>query len=159
MTKDEMKHTTANIKEEKQQQEESKKDPVDDSSSSSSIITELRQVTLEMIESRAEGKTCWPSEVPRRLAKQGKGKQKNNWRDWMPLTHSLMRDLVKEGILEITQKGAVVENLSEMRGPYRIRKTLDEWVVSSSQWCLYHIMRMTTLILSWIFEVWLCLKS
>lgn len=54
MTKGEKKHPTSNIKEEKQQ-----KDPVDDdSSNSSSLLNELRQVTLEMIESRAEGKTC-----------------------------------------------------------------------------------------------------
>ena len=44
----------------------------------------------------------------------------------MPLTHILMRDLVKEGLLEITQKGTVVESFSEMRGPYRIRKKRDE---------------------------------
>lgn len=44
----------------------------------------------------------------------------------MPLTHGLIRDLVKEGILEITQKGTVVDDLSEMRGPYRIRKKRDE---------------------------------
>ena len=61
MTKGEKKHPTTNIKEEKHQQqdESSRKDSVeDDSTNSSSVITELRQVTLEMIESRAEGKTC-----------------------------------------------------------------------------------------------------
>lgn len=51
------KQPDTNMKKEKE--DESRKDPVDaDSSNSSSIITELRKVTLEMIESRAEGKTC-----------------------------------------------------------------------------------------------------
>lgn len=44
----------------------------------------------------------------------------------MPLTHGLMRQLTKEGVLVITQKGTVVDDLSEMRGPYRIRKKRDE---------------------------------
>ena len=57
MTKDEKrKQPDTNMKE---KEDESRKDPVDvDSSNSSSIITELRKVTLEIIESRAEGKTC-----------------------------------------------------------------------------------------------------
>lgn len=58
MTKDENKHPTTNIKDEKEQHEESRKDPVDDSSNFSSLLNELRQVSLELIESRAEGKTC-----------------------------------------------------------------------------------------------------
>lgn len=57
MTKNEKKQSDINMKKEKNEQE-SRKDSDDDSSNSSSIITELRQVTLEMIESRAEGKTC-----------------------------------------------------------------------------------------------------
>ena len=58
MTKDEKrKQPDTNMKKEKE--DESRKDSDDvDSSNSSSIITELRKVTLEMIESRAEGKTC-----------------------------------------------------------------------------------------------------
>ena len=57
MTRNEKKQPDINMKKEKNEQE-SRKVSDDDSPNTSSIITELRQVTLEMIESRAEGKTC-----------------------------------------------------------------------------------------------------
>lgn len=57
MTRNEKKQPDINMKKEKNEQE-SRKVSDDDSPNTSSMITELRQVTLEMIESRAEGKTC-----------------------------------------------------------------------------------------------------
>ena len=56
MTKDEKKQSSTNAT--KKDTEKAKKDPVDDPSNSSSLLNELRKVTLELIESRAEGKTC-----------------------------------------------------------------------------------------------------
>ena len=40
----------------------------------------------------------------------------------MPNTHQIVKVLAKEGRLEITQKGSVVDANSQIRGPYRIRK-------------------------------------
>lgn len=42
----------------------------------------------------------------------------------MPKTHLVVRELAMEGKLEITQKGAVVKDGSNIRGPYRIRRTV-----------------------------------
>ena len=40
----------------------------------------------------------------------------------MPKTHQVVIVLAKEGRLEITQKGSVVDANSQIRGPYRIQK-------------------------------------
>ena len=40
----------------------------------------------------------------------------------MPNTHTCVKALAREGRLEITQKGSVVDPNSQIRGPYRIRK-------------------------------------
>jgi len=40
----------------------------------------------------------------------------------MPSTHQVVKKLAKEGRLEITQKGELVDPNVEIRGPYRIRK-------------------------------------
>jgi len=42
----------------------------------------------------------------------------------MPSTHQVVKSLAKEGRLEITKKGEVVDPNLEVRGPYRIRKAI-----------------------------------
>ena len=58
---------------------------------------------------------------------KGKGGSLNRWRDWMPSTHAVVRQLAKEGELEITQRGTIVIDATssvatKVRGPYRVRK-------------------------------------
>lgn len=44
----------------------------------------------------------------------------------MPVTHKVIRQLLKEVKLEIIQKGSIVNDVSKMKGPYRIRKRRDK---------------------------------
>ena len=76
---------------------------------------EIAPETLRILEAREAGKTCCPSEAPRRLAGNA-----NDWRSWMPASHAAVRALVGRGRVVVPQKGSVVD-VKTVRGPYRVR--------------------------------------
>ena len=65
------------------------------------------------LEARAPGATCCPSEVARELAP-------DDWRAWMEPVRAAARALSAAGVLEITQRGRVVDGRTA-RGPIRLR--------------------------------------
>ena len=73
----------------------------------------LEAKILELIRKRGLTKTCGPSEAPRALT--------SAWRPLMPETRRIAVQLACEGVLEITQKGQVIEPSSSFTGPIRLR--------------------------------------
>jgi hypothetical protein len=72
----------------------------------------LEEAIVELLRSRAPGKTICPSEVARALAPE-------DWRTWMEPVRAAARRLVARGAIEITQRGRVVRGPT--RGPIRLR--------------------------------------
>jgi len=75
--------------------------------------SKIRAAILTTLAKRGPGKTCCPSEIPRKLFP-------NKWRDHMELTRSVSWELVREEVLEICQRGKVVTN-ENTKGPIRLR--------------------------------------
>jgi hypothetical protein len=68
---------------------------------------------MSLLNSRKRGASICPSEVARSVSP-------NDWEDLMEPTRCAARRLVATGVIEITQRGVVVEP-STARGPIRIR--------------------------------------
>ncbi|BFZ62770.1 hypothetical protein YB2330_003880 [Saitoella coloradoensis] len=86
----------------------------------------LRETIVDLVNStRSQESTRCPSEVPRRLAKEGRLPEGTEWRDYMDATRKIVFEMRDQGELEVMQKGKVVEvGLEEMRGPIRMRRKL-----------------------------------
>ena len=80
----------------------------------------IKKEILEILQHRAPGKTCWPSEIPRNICKRPEFKGVN-WRDYMNNTRTAARDLVRSGLLNILQRGRVINEQDEFRGPIRLQ--------------------------------------
>jgi hypothetical protein len=65
------------------------------------------------LRARAPGATCCPSEIARALAP-------DDWRSWMEPVRAAARALADAGLVEITQRGRVVDGHTA-RGPIRLR--------------------------------------
>ncbi|MBT0565577.1 DUF3253 domain-containing protein [Williamsia sp. CHRR-6] len=74
----------------------------------------LREQILALLDARRDGATICPSEVARAIAPA-------QWRRLMDAVRAVARELVEEGVVEITQRGHVVDPASA-RGPIRIRR-------------------------------------
>ena len=74
----------------------------------------LRAAILELLARRDPGKTICPSEAARAVA----GDQP--FRPLMDATRAAAGELVAEGVLEVTQRGEVVD-LTSAHGPIRLR--------------------------------------
>ena len=74
----------------------------------------IREVLLQLAAERAPEKTFCPSEAARRLDHE-------HWRAYMAEVKAQAQILVKEGRLQVTQKGKVV-NWDETQGPVRLQK-------------------------------------
>jgi hypothetical protein len=70
---------------------------------------------LSFVASRPTGTTC-PSEVARSLAKDNNAPL--DWREYMPIVHDAVDDLVELGEIVLTWKSS---SMTERSGPYRIR--------------------------------------
>lgn len=91
----------------------------------------LENTMREIVASRAYPATACPSEVPRRLEALYQQQQRQRrlgrpplppWRELMEPTREVARRLAREGVLDITQRGRVVEDLEgTIRGPIRLR--------------------------------------
>jgi hypothetical protein len=73
-----------------------------------------RAVTLSLLDQRAADATVCPSEVARALAGEGAGE---GWREAMPVVHTAVDCLLRDGVVRLSWKGAALETRS---GPYRI---------------------------------------
>jgi Protein of unknown function (DUF3253)/Uncharacterized protein conserved in bacteria (DUF2256) len=75
--------------------------------------TQLEQMIISLLDQRSAGASICPSEVARAV-------KPNDWEELMEPTRCAARRLVALGVVEITQRGSVVEP-STARGPIRIR--------------------------------------
>ena len=73
----------------------------------------LEDAILELLANRKSGSTICPSEAARSVRPE-------DWRPLMEPSRRAARRLVARGLLEITQKGQVVDP-SEFKGPIRLR--------------------------------------
>ena len=68
--------------------------------------------TVALLAARAANATICPSEVARDLAKAG-----GDWRGQMAAVHDAVDELVADGLIRLSWKGAT---MTERNGPYRI---------------------------------------
>ncbi|HWJ10675.1 MAG TPA: DUF3253 domain-containing protein [Nocardioides sp.] len=82
----------------------------------------LAEVILGLLAQRRPGATICPSDAARVAAGDGadEGASEEEWRALMDPVRRAAQDLVRRGLVEITQGGEVVE-LATARGPIRIR--------------------------------------
>ncbi|XP_042206407.1 uncharacterized protein LOC121855497 [Homarus americanus] len=71
----------------------------------------IRAKIVELVRARGIKKTVCPSEVARALSPKA-------WRDLMPAVRKIGTQLVKEGLILVTQRGTIVD-LSTAQGPVR----------------------------------------
>jgi hypothetical protein len=74
----------------------------------------LEDAILALLSTRARGASICPSEAARRV-------DEDHWREAMEPARQAARRLVARGLVEITQRGKVVDP-STARGPIRIRR-------------------------------------
>lgn len=72
-----------------------------------------RELILDLLAARDSGKTICPSEVARAL-------DADNFRPLMPVVREAAGELVQEGRIEVTQRGAPVD-ITAVKGPVRLR--------------------------------------
>jgi hypothetical protein len=75
----------------------------------------LEQVILELLEARDPGKTICPSDAARAAG------DADSWRQLMDPTREAAKRLVERGLVEVTQRGGVVD-LDQAKGPVRLRR-------------------------------------
>ncbi|MBO0595570.1 DUF3253 domain-containing protein [Nesterenkonia sp. E16_7] len=75
---------------------------------------DMERAILELLDKRAASATICPSEAARAVAGE-------EWREQMDAAREAARRLVAAGLVEITQRGEVVD-LATARGPIRIRR-------------------------------------
>ncbi|KUI13110.1 S-adenosylmethionine tRNA ribosyltransferase [Mycobacterium sp. GA-1285] len=76
----------------------------------------LRETILELTRERGPAKTICPSDAARAVGG-------DDWRELMDDARETARDLARNGEVEITQKGQVLDPNAAWRGPIRIRAT------------------------------------
>lgn len=74
----------------------------------------LRATILQLARERGPQKSICPSDATRAVG----GEQ---WRDLMDDARTIARELARDGDVEITQKGEVLDPDGDWRGPIRIR--------------------------------------
>ena len=74
----------------------------------------LRDAILVLVRERGPSKTICPSDAARAVGGE-------RWRDLMDDARDIARKLAREGEVEISQKGEVVDPDATWRGPIRIR--------------------------------------
>lgn len=76
-------------------------------------VIAIRDTIVALLEDRAADASICPSEVARAL-------MTNGWRKLMPLVRDVAREMAKEGLVAVTQKGQHVATDEVWRGPIRI---------------------------------------
>ncbi|MFI5508910.1 DUF3253 domain-containing protein [Mycobacterium sp. NPDC051804] len=75
---------------------------------------QLREAILTLAGERAPAKTICPSDAARAVGGA-------DWRDLMESARDVARDLARAGVVDIMQRGEVIDPDTEWRGPIRIR--------------------------------------
>eukprot|EP01043_Picozoa_sp_COSAG02_P046016 COSAG02_NODE_4266_length_5569_cov_14.425594_4_plen_476_part_00 len=86
-----------------------------DAANDRALITKIRTEILRIAEQRGSTKTLCPSEVPRKLFSAAE------WRSKMDLVRSVGLSLAKERKIVVMQKGNILRNPADARGPIRYR--------------------------------------
>lgn len=76
----------------------------------------LRETILKLSRERGPDKTICPADAARAVGG-------DDWRDLMDDAREIARELARNGDVEITQKGEVLDPNAAWRGPIRIRAT------------------------------------
>lgn len=84
------------------------------------VDTALEAAILTLLDSRARGATICPSEAARSVAHEDDPESEEKWRALMEPARSAARRLTAAGVVEITQRGRLVDP-STAKGPIRIR--------------------------------------
>ena len=79
----------------------------------SALDQSLEAAIVDLLRDRSADATICPSEAARRLAP-------DHWRSLLPATRNAARRLVSKGVIQILQKGAVIDP-TKARGPIRLR--------------------------------------
>jgi len=85
--------------------------------SRSPTAEEVGQVTLALLAQRSAGATICPSEVARALVPGAGNRTAHGWRHFMPMVHAAVDNLVRDGAVALSWKGAP---MPDREGPYRI---------------------------------------
>ena len=80
------------------------------------VSEKLRAAILELARERGPSKTICPSDAARAVGGEA-------WRDLMDDARDIARDLARNGDVELSQKGEVLDPDATWRGPIRIRAT------------------------------------
>ena len=80
------------------------------------VSEKLRAAILELARERGPSKTICPSDAARAVGGEA-------WRDLMDHARDIARDLARNGDVELSQKGEVLDPDATWRGPIRIRAT------------------------------------
>ena len=80
------------------------------------VSEKLRAAILELARERGPSKTICPSDAARTVGGEA-------WRDLMDDARDIARDLARNGDVELSQKGEVLDPDATWRGPIRIRAT------------------------------------
>jgi hypothetical protein len=81
-----------------------------------SRVSDLRTTILVLARQRGPEKTICPSDAARAVDPE-------HWRDLMDDAREAARELARDGEVEITQRGEVLDPDGQWRGPIRIRAT------------------------------------
>ena len=81
---------------------------------------EMESAITTLLDDRAGGATICPSEAARFVART-RGERGDGWRELMEPARAAARRMVSAGVVEIVQKGQVVDP-STAKGPIRIRR-------------------------------------
>lgn len=94
---------------------ENRKQDLEKLSVSTKECIDWQKEILLLVSQRRDGATACPSEVARRV-------RPHDWRDYMQVVRDVAYGLAQRGLVEITQKGIVIDPSIPARGPIRIRK-------------------------------------
>ncbi len=75
---------------------------------------ELRRAILSLARERGPDKSICPSDAARAIGGE-------RWRELMEPARDIARDLARDGVVEISQRGTVLDPDAGWRGPIRIR--------------------------------------
>lgn len=90
---------------------------------------DIRDEILRLLMSLRTGESICPSDAARSFG--------SKWRQHMPLVREVAADMVRDGMIEVTQRGEVVDiderSIESIKGPIRLRLGKQAKVVLSNE--------------------------
>ena len=107
--------------------------PEDNGQDDADEIDRLDSVLVDVLHQRGPDKTCWPSEIPRKLF-HWKTLSSERKKELMSKTRKIAYQRAHDGFLQVLQKGSVVPNPTEetVRGPIRLQLLLKRKIKDES---------------------------